>query len=214
MCSNHQSDRKRTLCDQAVQVFIIRALNAQVSPANVVDGLIVHHEAAVGMLKSSVRGKDGVVRLHDGSGNLRGGIDAELQLAFFAVVDGEALHEKGTESGTGAATEGVKHQETLQTRAIVCNTANLVQDLVNEFLADRIVASGVVVGCILFSSDHVFGVEKLAVGTGADLVDHIGLQIAVDGSRYIFALTYETLRQYWPLSLDLGPTYQSRRKRY
>ena len=34
--------------------------------------------------------------------------------------------------------------------------------------------------------------EKVAVGTGADLVDDIGLEIAVDGARNIFALAYST----------------------
>jgi hypothetical protein len=34
----------------------------------------------------------------------------------------------------------------------------------------------------------VFGVEKAAVGTGADLVDDIGLEIAVDGPRHVLAV--------------------------
>jgi len=32
--------------------------------------------------------------------------------------------------------------------------------------------------------------EETAVGTGADLIDDVGLEIAVDGSGNIFALTY------------------------
>jgi hypothetical protein len=32
-------------------------------------------------------------------------------------------------------------------------------------------------------------VEKASVGAGSDLIDNVGLQIAVDGSRDVFALT-------------------------
>jgi hypothetical protein len=34
----------------------------------------------------------------------------------------------------------------------------------------------------------VLGVEKAAVGAGADLVDDVGLEIAVDGPRDILAV--------------------------
>jgi hypothetical protein len=50
------------------------------------------------------------------------------------------------------------------------------------------VATGVVVGRILLAGDHVLGVEKGSVGTGADLVDDVGLQIGVDGTRDVLAL--------------------------
>ncbi len=36
---------------------------------------------------------------------LWGRVHSELQLGFLAVVDGEALHEEGGESGTGSAAE-------------------------------------------------------------------------------------------------------------
>ena len=45
---------------------------------------------------------------------LRGGVDAELQFALLAVVDGEALHEQRREAGTGTPAERVEHQKTLQ----------------------------------------------------------------------------------------------------
>jgi hypothetical protein len=32
--------------------------------------------------------------------------------------------------------------------------------------------------------------EKATVGAGADFIDNIGLEIAVDGSRNIFAIAY------------------------
>ncbi len=36
----------------------------------------------------------------------------------------------------------------------------------------------------------MFGVEEVTVGTRANLVDDIGLEIAVDGSGNIFSITY------------------------
>lgn len=180
---------KRTLCNQTIQILIIGAFDAQVPPANVVDGLIVDHEAAVGVLKGSVGGEDRVVGLDDRGGDLRGRVDAELKLALLAIVHGETLHKKCTESGPGSTAEGMEDEETLKTGAVVCDTTNLVQDLINELLAHGVMTTCVVVRGILFASDHVLGMEKLTVGTSADLVDDIGFQVAVDGSRNIFALT-------------------------
>uniref|UniRef100_A0A1I8IN25 CTP_transf_like domain-containing protein n=1 Tax=Macrostomum lignano TaxID=282301 RepID=A0A1I8IN25_9PLAT len=100
-------DGGHDLADQAVQVGVGRALDVQVAPADVVDGLVVHHEGAVGVLQGGVGGQDGVVGLHHGGGNLRGRIDGELQLGLLAIVNGQALHQQGGEAGAGAAAEGV-----------------------------------------------------------------------------------------------------------
>ena len=140
------------------------------------------------MLKGCVGGEDGVVGLDNRGGDLRGRVDTELELALLAVVDGEALHEEGTETGTGTTTEGVEDEEALETGAVVGDVADLVEDLVNELLADGVVTTGVVVRGILLASDHLLRVEEGAVGAGADLVDDVGLEIAVDGTGDIFAL--------------------------
>lgn len=141
------------------------------------------------MLKCSMGGEDGVVRLDNRGGGLGSGINAELELALLAVVDGEALHEKSTETGTGTTTEGVENEEALETNAVVGNAADLVEDAVNELLANSVVATGVVVGSILLASDHHLGMEEVAVGTSSDFIDNIGLEITVDGARNVFALT-------------------------
>lgn len=178
----------RTLGNKTVQVLVVGALNAQVPSANVVDGLVVDHEGTVGVLERGVGGEDRVVGLDDRGGDLGGRVDAELELALFAVVDGQTLHEQGAESGTGSATKRVEDEETLETGAVVGDAADLVEDLVNELLADRVVATGVVVGGILLARDHLLGVEEGAVGAGADLVDDVGLQIGVDGAGDVLAL--------------------------
>jgi hypothetical protein len=74
------------LSNETVQVLVVWALNVQVPAADVVDGLIVHHEATVGMLEGSVRGQDGVVWLNNRSGDLGSRVHAEFELALFAVV--------------------------------------------------------------------------------------------------------------------------------
>ena len=176
------------LGNQAVQVLVAGALDSEVTAADVVDGLVVNHEAAVGVLQGGVGGQDGVVGLHDGGSVLRGGVNAEFQLGLLAVVNGETLHQESTETRTGTTTEGVENQETLETSTVVGNTADLVEDLVDHLLSDSVVTTGVVVGGILTTGDHVLGVEKAAVGTGTDLIDDIGLEVTVDGTGDIFAL--------------------------
>lgn len=150
------------------------------------------------MLKGSVRRENGVVWLNDRGCDLWSWVDTEFELAFLAVVDGQALHEKSTESRARATTKRVEHQEALKARAVVRDAANFVQDLIDELLAHGIVASSIIVRGILFASDHVLRVEELAVRASTDLVDNIGLEIAVDGSRDIFALAYDDLFEHLP----------------
>ena len=180
----------RTLSDQAVQVLKVGTLHAEVAPADVVDGLVVDHERAVGMLESGVRGQDRVVRLDDRGSCLRRWVDAELELALFAVVNRQTLHQQGAKSRASSATERVEHQEALETPAVVGHTANLVEDLVDEFLAHRVVSTRVVVGSVLLAADHVLGMKKAAVCAGSHFVDDVGFQVAIDGPRDIFAVAW------------------------
>jgi hypothetical protein len=176
------------LSDKTVQVLVVGPLETEVTAADVVDSLVVDHEGAVGMLKGGVGGKDRVVRLNDRSCGLRGRVDAELELALLAVVHRETLHQQSTETRTGTATERVEDQESLETTAVVGDTTDLVKHLINQLLADGVMTTSVVVGRILLARDHVLGVEKAAVRTGADLVDDVGLEIGVDGAGNVFAV--------------------------
>jgi hypothetical protein len=74
-----------------------------------------------------------------------------------------------------------KHLSTYQ------NTADLVQCTVQNLLANCVVTSSIVVGCVLLSADQQLRVEQLAVVTSADLVDGAGVKVDEDGSRDIFA---------------------------
>lgn len=136
---------KHTLSNQAVQVLVVGALKTKVSSADVVDSLIVDHEGTVGVLKGGVGSENGVVGLDHGCSGLGRWVDTKLQLDLLAEVDGETLHEESPESRTSSTTERVENKETLQTRAVVGNMANLVQDLVDQLLSDGVVTTGVVV---------------------------------------------------------------------
>jgi hypothetical protein len=181
------------LSNETVQVLVVWSLNIQVPAADVVDGLIVHHEATVGMLEGSMRGQDRVVWLNNGGGDLGSRVDAELQLALFAIVYRETFHQESSEARTSTSTKGMEDQESLQPGAVVCNPSNLVQNLVNEFLANSVMSTSVVVGRILLASDHLLGMEEATVGTGTDFVDDIGFEISVDGTRNVFALPWKML---------------------
>jgi hypothetical protein len=117
-------------------------------------------------------------------------VDAEFELALLAIVDRQAFHKQSSEARAGATAEGMENQETLKAGAIICNTANLVENLVNELLANCVMTTGIIVGSILLSSDHLFWVEKTSVGAGTDFVDNIWLKIAIDCSGNIFAVAF------------------------
>ena len=158
-------------------------------------------------------GENGVVWLNNGCGDLGRWVDTELELALLAIVDRQTLHEQGAETRTGTTTEGMEDEETLQTRAVVSNAADLVEDLVNELLSDCVVATSVVVRSILLAGDHLLGVEEGAVGTGADLVNDIGLKIGVDGTGDVFALACAVRVSCASDACARAAAYQSRRRK-
>jgi len=143
--SERGGDGRDNLSNQAVEVLIVGALKTEVSAADIVNGLVVDHEGAVGVLEGGVCGENRVVGLNDGGGSLRSGINTEFQLALLAIVDGETLHQEGTETRTGTTTEGVEDEEALETNTVIGDTSNLVEDTIDELLSDSVVTTGVVV---------------------------------------------------------------------
>ena len=101
------------LSDKPVEVDVAGVFDVHVAVADVVDGLVVHHEGAVGVLQGGVGGEDGVVRLHHGRGHLGSWVDGELQLGLLAVVYWQALHQQGGEARAGATSKAVEYQEPL-----------------------------------------------------------------------------------------------------
>jgi hypothetical protein len=89
--------------------------------------------------------KDGVVRLNNGGSGLGSWVNAEFQLNLLAEVNRQTLHKKSAETRSSSTTEGVEDEEALETRAVIGNTANFVQNLINQLLSDSVVTTGIVV---------------------------------------------------------------------
>ena len=66
------------MCHQTIKIGVGRALDVQVTAADVVDGLVVDHEGAVGVLQGGVSGQDGVVGLDHSGGDLKMTIEHQL----------------------------------------------------------------------------------------------------------------------------------------
>merc|ERR1719322_2266055 len=136
------SDGGHDLADQPVEVGVGWPLNVQVTSADVVDGLVVNHEGAVGVLQGGVGGQDGVVRLDHSSGNLGSRVDGELELALLSVVHGQSLHEQGRKTRSSAASEGMEEKESLKSSTGVSELPNPVENQVDNLLSDGVVSSG------------------------------------------------------------------------
>jgi hypothetical protein len=96
------------LGDETVQICETRGGNVELLSADIVNGLVIHHEGAVRVFQGSVGREDGVVWLDDGAAHLRRRIYAKFELRFLAIIGGEALHQKSTKAGTSSATERVE----------------------------------------------------------------------------------------------------------
>jgi hypothetical protein len=95
------------------------------------------------MLEGGVSRQDRVVRLDNRVGDGRSRIHAELELRLLAVVSGEPLENKGTETRASSTTERVEDEEALKATAVIREAANLVHHSVNHLFADSVVAAGV-----------------------------------------------------------------------
>ena len=177
------------LTDEPVEVGVSWALDVEGTAAKVVEGLVIDHEGAVGVIDHGVGGEDGVVWLDDSSADLWGWVDGELELGLLAVVDREPLEEEGTETGTGTTTEGVEDEEALETSALVGELTDPVEGKVDDFLTDGVVTTGVVGGGVFLAVDQLLWVEELAVGAGTNLVNDGWLEIDEDGTWDVLAST-------------------------
>jgi hypothetical protein len=83
----------------------------------------------------------------------------------------------------------VIHDKALQTRAVVGQLADAVQDQVNDLLADGVVATGVVVGGVFLTRNQLLWVVDGMVGSSAYFVDHCGFEVYEDGTWYVLAGT-------------------------
>jgi len=181
------------LGNESVQVGVGWSLDIKVSSADIVNGLIIKDNGNIGVLQKGMGGEDRVVRLDNGSGDLRRWVDGETELGLLTIINGKSLEEKGSETGTSSSTDSVENEETLETSALIGKLSNSVKAEIDDFLTNGVMSSGEVVGGILFTRDELLWMEELSVGSGSDLIDNGWLKIEEDGSWNV--LTGTSLRE-------------------
>lgn len=67
------------------------------------------------------------------------------------------------------------------------DTSDLIQRPIQDFLANGVVTTGIVVGGVLLATDQQLRVEQLSVVTSTDLIDRAGVQVDKDRSGHVFA---------------------------
>lgn len=165
--------------------------------------------------------QDGVVRLNNSCRYLGSRIHGELKFRFFAVVNTETFHQKRGETGSSTTTKGVENQETLKASALIGQFTNAIQHEVNDFLANSVMPTSVVVSGIFLSGDELFRVEELTVGSATNLVNHSRFEIDKDCTRNVLSrtsLTEESVEGVvttsnglvaWHLSIRLDSVFQA-----
>lgn len=117
--TERRGDGADNLGDQAVKVVVRWARDTQVLTADLENSIVVDKESTVRVLNCRVSRENSVVWLNNSSADTWSWVDSKLKLALLAVVLGDTLLEKSTETRTGSTTEGVEDQETLKGGAIV-----------------------------------------------------------------------------------------------
>ena len=70
----------------------------------------------------------------------------------------------------------------MKTCTVVSELPDAVQAKIDDFFTDGVMTTGEVVSGIFFSSDELFWMEELSVGSGSDLIDNGWLEIEEDSS--------------------------------
>ena len=132
-------------------------------------------------------GQNSIVGFDDSGSNLGSRIDGEFKFGFFAIINGETFHKKGGESRSSATTEGVEKEESLQSRTLVSQLTNTVQDKINNFFSNSVVSTSIIIGSVFLSSDQLFRMEQLSVSSCSYFVDDSWFQINEDSSWDMFS---------------------------
>jgi len=99
------------------------------------------------------------------------------------------FHQQGGEPRTSSPTKAVENQEALKTCALVSQLPNLVQEEVNDLLANGAVTLGIVIGSIFFACDELLRVEELAVGASENLINDCGFHVYKYCPKHMLAST-------------------------
>jgi hypothetical protein len=177
------------LSNETVEVGVGWAFDVEGTTADIVDSFVVKHDSDVSVLQERVSGQHGVVWLNNSGGDLRGWVDGESKLGFFAVVNGKSLEEERSETRSSTTTNGVEDEKSLETSTVVSQFTDSVEAEVHDFFTDGVMTTSKVVGSILLSRDQLFRVEQLTVSSSTDFIDHGWLEIEEDASRDVLAST-------------------------
>jgi hypothetical protein len=112
-------DRADNLSNETVEVLVVGTGDVQATAADIIHGLVVDKEGAVGVLNGAVGGKHSVVGFDDRGRDARRRVYGEFKLALLAVVGGKTLEEQGTESRSSSTAERVEDEEALEGGAVV-----------------------------------------------------------------------------------------------
>ena len=96
------------------------ALNT-VSAEIIVQSLVAVHRSPIRMLKRGLEARGSMMRLRESSGDLQ----TILELAFLAIVQQQALHERATQ----AEAFGLHHKH----GAAICKLPGTIKDQINDF---------------------------------------------------------------------------------
>merc|ERR1719453_1095827 len=184
-----RGQRRNDLAQQAIQIGVGWALDVEVTAADVVQSLVIHHDGHVCVLEQRVHAQHRVVRLDDSGSDLWAGPDGETELGFLTVVDGQTLKHQAAETRSSATTDSVEDHEALQASAVVGEFSDAIKDKVHDLFANGVMTTGEVVRRILLTRDELLRVEKLAVGAGADFVDDRWLQVNHNAARHVLSRT-------------------------
>jgi hypothetical protein len=177
------SEGTNDLGNQTIQVGVSRLLDVQMTSADIIQSLVIQAESTIRVFQEGMGGKNRVVRLDHSSGNLWTGRDSKGELGFSAVINGETFQEERSKTGTSTSSSSMEDKETLKTSTVVRQLADAVQDKVNNFLANGVVSTGVVVGSVFLSGNDLFRVVELGVLSGTDFITNSGFQIYKHSTR-------------------------------
>lgn len=162
------------LRNQSIQVGVGGTFDIQITTADIVEGFVIETEGTVGVFQKGMGTQHAVVGFYHSSRHLRRRRDGKGELTLPAIIDTQTLQQQTSETRAGTAPGGMENQKSLKTRTVIGQLADTIQDKIHNFLPSGVMSTGVVIGGVFLAVDDLFGVVKLTVGTGSDLVTHAG----------------------------------------
>jgi hypothetical protein len=83
----------------------------------------------------------------------------------------------------------VEDHEALETRAVIGELADAVENQVNNLFANRVVATSIVIGSVFLARNQLLGMVELAVGASTNFIAYTGLKIDENSTRDVLAGT-------------------------